>query len=50
MPSRQCDEMGELSSKLWMQFLDKMRADMAKKDTSTGSRGQAILILWISLS
>ncbi len=40
-PCRHCDEMGEISRKLWRQFLDKIRAHMAKKNTSTGSKGSS---------
>ncbi len=40
-PCRQREEMGEFSSKLWRQFLDKIRLDIAKRDTSTGSTGSS---------
>ncbi len=30
--------MGEFSSKLWRRFLDRIKVDIASKDTSTGSK------------
>ncbi len=33
--------MGEFSSKLWRRFLDRIKVDIASKDTSTGSKGSS---------
>ncbi len=40
-PCRQCKDMEEFSSKLWKRFLDKIKVDMANKDTSTGSKASS---------